>query len=186
MPRKQSWRFTLMSLAVAWLAAGPAVAQSTGRVTGKVLDAGGGVLPGVTVTVIHQGTGAARATVTAPDGTYTAADLAAGPYTVTADIQGFRRGIQKDVQVTAGAPATVDFTLAAGLSEEITVTGTRVKGRTATDTPAPVDIIDSKAIASVGTTETGKILQLLEPSVNFSTTYISDGTDIIRPVTLRA
>jgi iron complex outermembrane recepter protein len=70
--------------------------------------------------------------------------------------------------------------------EEITVTGTRVEGRSATETPAPVDIIDSETIRSTGATETGKILQLLEPSFNFSSTTISDGTDIIRPATLRA
>ncbi|HEX9941244.1 MAG TPA: TonB-dependent receptor, partial [Thermoanaerobaculia bacterium] len=70
--------------------------------------------------------------------------------------------------------------------EEITVTGTRVEGRSAVDTPAPVDYIDSESIRSTGATETGKVLQLLEPSFNFSTTTISDGTDIIRPATLRA
>lgn len=70
--------------------------------------------------------------------------------------------------------------------EEITVTGTRFEGRSATDTPAPVDIIDSATIESTGATETGKVLQLLAPSFNFSTTTISDGTDIIRPATLRA
>jgi iron complex outermembrane receptor protein len=70
--------------------------------------------------------------------------------------------------------------------EEITVTGTRVEGRSATETPAPVDYIDNETIQSTGATETGKILQLLAPSFNFSTTTISDGTDIIRPATLRA
>jgi iron complex outermembrane receptor protein len=72
-----------------------------------------------------------------------------------------------------------------GFGEEITVTGTRVSGRSATDTPAPVDYIAPEAIQSTGATETGKILQLLAPSFNFSTTTISDGTDIIRPATLR-
>src|SRR5438128_8089992 len=71
------------------------------------------------------------------------------------------------------------------VKEEITVTGTRVEGRTATETLAPVDVVDDTAIRSVGAQETGKILQLLEPSFNFSTTFISDGTDIIRPATLR-
>ena len=74
----------------------------------------------------------------------------------------------------------------AKLEEEITVTGTRVEGRTVTDTPAPVSYIDAEAIQSIGSTETGKILQLLEPSANFSTTFISDGTDAVRPATLRA
>lgn len=71
------------------------------------------------------------------------------------------------------------------LKEEVTVTGTRVEGRVATDTPAPVDIIDAETLRSTGAVETGKVLQLLAPSFNFSSTTISDGTDIIRPATLR-
>jgi iron complex outermembrane receptor protein len=71
------------------------------------------------------------------------------------------------------------------ISEEVTVTGTRVEGRVATETTAPVDIIDRTTLESTGATEVGKALQLLAPSFNFSTTYISDGTDIIRPATLR-
>lgn len=69
---------------------------------------------------------------------------------------------------------------------EITVTGSRVKGRTAIETSAPVDIIDHSAIRRAGPAETGRILQLLAPSFNFSATTISDGTDIIRPATLRS
>src|SRR3990172_10857489 len=72
------------------------------------------------------------------------------------------------------------------VKEEVTVTGTRAEGRTATETLAPVDFINSELLASAGATETGKALQLLAPSFNFSTTYISDGTDIIRPATLRS
>jgi len=73
-----------------------------------------------------------------------------------------------------------------GFGEEITVTGTRVPGRSALETPSPVDFIGSAAFESTGAVETGKVLQLLAPSFNFSTTTISDGTDIIRPATLRA
>jgi iron complex outermembrane receptor protein len=36
-----------------------------------------------------------------------------------------------------------------------------------------------------GPLEVGKLLQTLDPSFNFSSTFISDGTDIIRPATLR-
>lgn len=73
-----------------------------------------------------------------------------------------------------------------GFEKTITVTGTRFKGRSATEGPAPVDYVDYETIRSTGATETGKILQLLAPSFNFSSTTISDGTDIIRPATLRA
>ncbi|MCZ6643235.1 MAG: TonB-dependent receptor [Gammaproteobacteria bacterium] len=69
--------------------------------------------------------------------------------------------------------------------EEVVVTGTRVEGRSATESLAPVDIITEEMIRSTGATETGKILQLLAPSFNFSSTTISDGTDMIRPATLR-
>lgn len=72
------------------------------------------------------------------------------------------------------------------IEEEVTVTGTRVEGRTSTETAAPVDIIDNSTIKSTGATETGKALQLLAPSFNFTTTFVSDGTDIIRPATLRS
>ncbi len=73
----------------------------------------------------------------------------------------------------------------AKVEEAITVTGTRFEGRVATETPAPVDYIAAETIATTGATEVGKILQLLAPSFNFSTTFISDGSDAIRPATLR-
>src|SRR5262249_47336191 len=63
------------------------------------------------------------------------------------------------------------------LEEEVTVTGTRVEGRVATETSAPVDIVDRETIMATGATETGKALQLLAPSFNFTNTTISDGTD---------
>lgn len=69
--------------------------------------------------------------------------------------------------------------------EEVITLGTRVSGRTVTESIAPIEIIDIEAIRSTGATETGKVLQLLAPSFNFSSTTISDGTDIIRPATLR-
>ncbi|MCI0413133.1 TonB-dependent receptor [bacterium] len=95
---------------------------------------------------------------------------------------------QAEGQEEAQEEAEEEEEEAIGLTEEqeITVTGTRVQGRTVTDTPAPVDFINNEMLKSTGATETGKILQMLAPSFNFSTTYISDGTDIIRPATLRS
>ena len=69
--------------------------------------------------------------------------------------------------------------------EEVITTGTRVKGRTATETTVPIDVFSVEDIARAGSTETGAILQKLSPSFNFSRTTISDGTDIVRPATLR-
>ena len=164
----------------------PAFSQSDeGSIAGVVRDATGSTLPGATVTVTNQQTRGVRTVTSSPDGSYTVSGLASGLYTVTAEVAGFARTTQRDVRVTGGATTTTELTLQAGLEELVTVTGTRVAGRTALETPAPVDIIDSAAIQNTGATETGKILQLLAPSVNFSTTFISDGTDIVRPATLR-
>ncbi|MCY7354699.1 MAG: TonB-dependent receptor plug domain-containing protein, partial [Lysobacter sp.] len=70
--------------------------------------------------------------------------------------------------------------------DAVQVTGSRVLGRTAEETAAPVDIIGQEELANTGAMEVGQALQLLEPSFNFSRTTISDGTDILRPATLRA
>src|SRR5262245_17954689 len=91
-----------------------------------------------------------------------------------------------DESTNQSEEATTEEEQAPKVEEEVTVTGTRVEGRSATDTPAPVDIISAETLRSTGATETGKALQLLAPSFNFSTTTISDGTDIIRPATLRS
>lgn len=69
--------------------------------------------------------------------------------------------------------------------EEIISIGTRSSGRTTYDTPVPVDIISSDAMRATGATETGRMLQALAPSFNFSSSSISDGTDAVRPATLR-
>ncbi|WP_235898948.1 TonB-dependent receptor plug domain-containing protein [Iodidimonas gelatinilytica] len=69
--------------------------------------------------------------------------------------------------------------------EEIVTLGTRVKGRSATDTAVPVDVINVESIRQNGFTEFGPMLQALAPSFNFSRTQISDGSDLFRPATLR-
>ena len=49
----------------------------------------------------------------------------------------------------------------------------------------PVDVLSAAEIRSTGRTETAQILQQLAPSVNFPRATISDGTDHVRPATLR-
>ncbi|RJG24181.1 TonB-dependent receptor plug domain-containing protein [Massilia cavernae] len=68
---------------------------------------------------------------------------------------------------------------------KVVVLGSRSTAKTALDTVAPVGLINVKDMQTAGPLELGKLLQTLDPSFNFSTTFISDGTDIIRPATLR-
>jgi iron complex outermembrane receptor protein len=67
----------------------------------------------------------------------------------------------------------------------IVVTGTRRSDRTVADSPVPVDVIGSDAIANTGQTETNRILNQLVPSFNFPQPAIADGSDALRPATLR-
>ena len=74
---------------------------------------------------------------------------------------------------------------AGNVIEEVITVGTRTVGRVAADSPVPVDAFSSDAFNRTGATEVGRALQLLAPSFNFSSSTISDGTDALRPATLR-
>ena len=69
--------------------------------------------------------------------------------------------------------------------EIISVIGSRVAGRSVDDLPVPVDILSAEALVNTGQTEVGRMLQAIAPSFNFSSSSISDGTDALRPATLR-
>lgn len=68
---------------------------------------------------------------------------------------------------------------------QVVVLGSRTQAKTALDTAVPVGLISNKDLQSAGTLELGRVLQDLDPSFNFTSTFVSDGTDIIRPATLR-
>ncbi|WP_286260806.1 TonB-dependent receptor plug domain-containing protein [Pseudoalteromonas apostichopi] len=69
--------------------------------------------------------------------------------------------------------------------EQISVLGSRVANRTATESTSPVDLIDADDLNKGGFTELGQSLQATAPSFNFSRTQVSDGSDLFRPATLR-
>ncbi len=69
--------------------------------------------------------------------------------------------------------------------EELVTLGTRTEGRTVVESPVPVDLVTNQAMLDTGETEVGRMLQKLVPSFNFSSSSISDGTDALRPATLR-
>ena len=68
---------------------------------------------------------------------------------------------------------------------QIVVTGTRSADRTALETAVPVDVFPVAELTETGRTELNQILAATVPSFNFNQTAISDGSDIIRPATLR-
>jgi len=108
-----------------------------------------------------------------------------GQVTLRADFNGFRT-VQKQLTVTAGKAADVDFPLSLDqlLTEVVVVVGSRTP-RTNVETTAPVDVVTAEEIAHVGKTETGRILSTLAPSFISTPQTISDGTDHVDPAALR-
>lgn len=69
--------------------------------------------------------------------------------------------------------------------EELVVTGTRTEGRSRLETLAPVDVVSAQALQQRGTTELATALATSVPSITFPRPSNTDGTDTIRPATLR-
>jgi iron complex outermembrane receptor protein len=83
------------------------------------------------------------------------------------------------------ALAQAQDTAADGATATVVVTGTRVANRTALDTASPVDIISADTLKTTGSTELNQALSVALPSLNFPRPALTDGTDTIRPATLR-
>ncbi|HEY9450567.1 MAG TPA: TonB-dependent receptor [Gemmatimonadaceae bacterium] len=161
---------------------GEPLAAQTGTISGSVTAAGTGEpLQGASVTLVGARIGA----VVRADGHYEFA-APSGRYLIRARLLGY---VMQDDSITVvdGQTAEHNFTLQRSVASlnAVVVTGTRQPGRTAVDAPAPVDVFTSEMIRQSGRTETSQILELLAPSFNFPRATVTDGTDHIRPATLR-
>jgi len=67
----------------------------------------------------------------------------------------------------------------------VVVTGTRVSNRSVLDTASPVDVVSADLINNNGVTEVSQALSAALPALNFPRPGLTDGTDTVRPVTLR-
>jgi hypothetical protein len=85
--------------------------------------------------------------------------------------------------VVSGPTLSADVALSLGFTEQVTV-GSRAAGAEAEKAVA-VDIITHDQIASTGYSETAQVIESLAPSFNFPRPTITDGTDTVRPATLR-
>jgi hypothetical protein len=104
------------------LASIPAHAQQTGAITGRVVDTGGGVLPGVTIEARSEILPAPRVTTTDANGVYRLPALAPGAYTLTFELSGMQT-LTRQAQVQLSQETPVDVALGvAGLAETVVVT----------------------------------------------------------------
>ncbi len=94
---------------------------TTAPLSGVVVDPAGAVIPGATVTVKNNATGAEFKATTASNGTFTVPALNAGTYTVTVSAQGFKQAVVQDIKIDAGTPANVNISLEVGAQTESVV-----------------------------------------------------------------
>jgi hypothetical protein len=103
----------------------PAISRSqadSGRITGTLSDAQGGLVPGATVIVKNDRTGEERTAVSGTDGMYQVSSLKPSIYTVTVTAQGLS-GSASGVQVLVGQERKLDLTLqTSGVEARVDIT----------------------------------------------------------------
>jgi iron complex outermembrane recepter protein len=153
-------------------------AQST--LKGSVKDASGG-LPGVSIAIKNTTTG----TISDGDGNYTL-KLPNGTHDIVFSFIGFTP-VTKSVTVN-NSEMTLDVVLSAGdnaLGEVVISTGSRNTQRTVTDSPLPIDILNTNDLRSTGQQSFDKALQYRVPSFNSVNTPVNDATTLLDPYEIR-
>ena len=129
----------LLPMARAVTAQTPVAGTITGRVT---FDATGEPVHGATVIVV----GTRRQATTSDDGTFTIAEVPPGTHAVVAQRDQLSTRSQS-VTVTAGHTATVDFKLAVGIHQEVTITASATGASTTFESFNAITTLDATAIA---------------------------------------
>lgn len=152
--------------------ASPVLAQgtATSSITGVVVDVSGGVIPGASINVKSESTGAEFTAVSNAAGAFTVPAVSVGAYTVTVSLQGFKQAVLKGVQVTSGVPGTVRAVLEVGGMTESVVVSSATEVIQTTSAAASTTI-NTKAITSlpVGSRSALDFTQFL-PGVQTSST----------------
>ena len=124
-----SWSRGLAALALVVSFSAAAAAQgggasSTGTIQGRVIDAQGAVLPGVTVTATSPALIQPQTTVSSESGNYRFPAVPPGTYAVSFELAGFNTLRRDGIAITLGFTAQVNAELViATLQETVTVSG---------------------------------------------------------------
>lgn len=118
---RQVSRIAISLLILATATAFAQVETST-SISGLVRDSSGALVPGASVTIKNQATGAERTTKTNSAGFYVFPSVAPGTYDITVTMEGFKRAEVKNRVAQVTAPAQVDVILEVGqVTEAVTV-----------------------------------------------------------------
>ncbi len=138
-------------LALSLLSAGSAVVLAQGSTTGTILgavkDGSGAVLPGVSLTAVHQRTGLTRTVLSNDSGFYEFLQLPVGEYQVRAELEGFQAEAIR-VQVTVQSHLTVDIEMSVGQMTDSVIVRTSDETVNATDASLGA-VVDNKKVSDL-------------------------------------
>ena len=140
-----------------------------------VQDQNGNAIPEAKVQI------GSEAQTTDESGNATFSDIT-GTQSLTVTAIGFS---SKRLNTTAGQTEVTVVLAPIQTVDAVVVVGTRSIGRRVLQAPVPIEVVNREQLSLTGQSETGRVLQMLVPSFNFSSSTISDGTDALRPATLR-
>ncbi len=171
MPSKLSrmccWLISLTSILSLCLIGSTLVsAQGTGgRILGRVSDPTGAILGGVKVTLTNEATGVSSETTTNGNGDYGFPQVAVGVYRMEFDLTGFKKNLQRAVNVDLNQIVTVNSVLQIGATKE-TVEVTSEAPLVDTSSTQLGAIMDSRQVSNLplNTRDTYQLLQL-QPGV---------------------
>jgi hypothetical protein len=99
-------------------------ASSTGTIQGRVVDAQGAVLPGVTITASSPALLGEQSTLASETGNYRFPAVPPGTYTLTYELVGFNPVRREGIEIRLGFTANINVELAlAAVQETVTVSG---------------------------------------------------------------
>ncbi|MFN2397715.1 MAG: TonB-dependent receptor domain-containing protein [Gemmatimonadaceae bacterium] len=180
--RFSTLRFGGLSLGLASIAFATSLHAQTGTVSGRVTEA---ETSQPIADVFIRIAGTQQVTVSRSDGSYRL-QVSPGSYSLRANRIGYGT-VSHAIVVSAGQTVTQDFSLVrAPINlDQVVVTGSRALDRSVLEAPVPIDVLSAADIRQTGLTETSQVIQMLAPSLNFPRPSVNDGTDHIRPATLR-
>jgi Carboxypeptidase regulatory-like domain len=139
-----------------------------GSIEGTVTDAQGAAVPGARITIVNTNTNAEFKTTASEQGFYSAPALAVGNYQVSAEADGFKRGVRSGLNLQVDQHEQVDFRLEVGaIVESVEVMGLAPLVDTASATVGKV--IENRRIEDLPLNGRNALaLTMLTPSVAHS------------------
>jgi len=141
-------------------------------ITGRVLDASGAVIPGVTVQAINVDTNEMNAAVSGQAGNYVVPFLRPGTYNLVVEAAGFKKYTREGVVLQVGQTASIDVVLELGaITQEVTVTGKLPMLETSNANRG--NVIDQKQVTELPLNSRNPfMLSMLTAGVNYNGAFI--------------